>query len=97
MTTTKVKEEGDVIHQMEMKAPKMDNLLRDPRWTDIFLPLLVHALYVSRKPFKYFKAKAPQFLKIVQQTFDLSYLEIDLTLNTTDEFVKKVQWQDLHP
>lgn len=69
---------------------EMDSLLRDSRWTEVFLPLLVHALYMSCKPFKDFKAKAPKFLKIVQKTFDLSYPEIDLTLKTNDEFVKKV-------
>lgn len=86
----KVEQEGNVIHQMEATAPKMDDLLRDPRWTDIFLPSLVHALYVSHKPFKHFKAKAPEFLKIVQQTFNLSYPEIDLTLKAADELTKKI-------
>lgn len=74
-----------------MKMLEMDSLLRDSRWTEVFLPSLVHALYTSRKPFKDFKTKAPEFLKIVQKTFDLSYPEIDLTLKTNDEFVKKVR------
>jgi hypothetical protein len=100
ITTTKAKakqvkdkDEVDVIvHQAESsKIFKMDDLLNDPRWTDIFLPSLTHALYVSRKPFKHFKAKAPEFLDIVQKIFDLSYPEIDLTLKTKDDLVKKVR------
>jgi len=87
----KVEQEGNDIRQMEAKAPKMDDLLSDPRWTGVFLPSLVHALYVSCKPFKHFKAKAPEFLKIVQQTFNLSYPVIDLTLKATDELTKKVR------
>lgn len=86
----KVKEEADVVRQAETKSPRMDDLLGDPRWTDVFLPSLVHALYISRKPFKQFKAKAPEFLMIVQKVFDLSYPEIDLTLKTNDELVRKV-------
>jgi len=86
----KVKIEVDVDHQAETKSPRMDNLLGDPHWTDVFLPSPVHALYMSCKPFKQFKAKAPKFLKIVQKVFDLSYLEIDLTLKANDELVKKV-------
>ena len=87
----KVKEEGDVIHQTEIKAPKMDNLLRDPRWTNVFLPSLAHALYVSRKPFKHFKTKAPEFLQVIQEIFNLSYPEIDLALRSKDELVQKVR------
>jgi 7-cyano-7-deazaguanine synthase in queuosine biosynthesis len=69
----------------------MDDLLRDPRWTDVFLPSLAHALYISRKPFKHFKTKAPEFLQVVQEIFNLSYLEIDLHLRSKDELVQKVR------
>ena len=68
----------------------MDDLLWDPRWNNIFLPSLVHALYVSREPFKDFKLKAPEFLKVVQKIFNLSYPEVDLNLKATDELAKKV-------
>jgi hypothetical protein len=86
----KVKEEGDVGRTTK-KAPVMDDLLKDPRWTNVFLPSLAHALYVSRKPFKHFKSKAPEFLQVVQKIFNLSYQEIDLALNSKDELVKTVR------
>ena len=73
------------------KAPKMGDLLADPRWTSVFLPSLAHALYVSRNPFKHFKTKAPGFLEIVQKIFNLSYPEIDLVLKSNDELVNKVR------
>jgi hypothetical protein len=101
MTTTKVKVKQvkvkedatnvQVICQSETKALEMDDLLKDPRWTGVFLPSLVHALYVSSKPFKHFKMKAPEFLQIIQKIFDLSYPEIDLALKSSDELVKKVR------
>ena len=92
----KVKEEGNAIRQTEIEAPKMDNLLRDSRWTDVFLPSLAHALYISRRPFKHFKTKAPEFLQVVQETFNLSYPEIDLALRSKDELVQKVRVMSWH-
>jgi hypothetical protein len=86
---TKVKKESKAIHQM--RALKMDDLLGDPRWTGTFLPSLAHTLYISHKPFKDFKTKAPEFLEIVQKIFNLSYPEIDLVLKSNDELVKKVR------
>ena len=69
----------------------MDDLLGDPRWAGVFLPSLAHALYISRKPFKHFKTKSPEFLEIAQEIFDLSYPEIDLILKSNDELVKKIR------
>ncbi|KDR82214.1 hypothetical protein GALMADRAFT_135578 [Galerina marginata CBS 339.88] len=80
--------EDNVICRTTTKAPTMDNLLKDPRWTDAFLSSLAHALYISQKPFKHFKSKAPEFLQVVQEIFNLSYPEIELALRSNDELVK---------
>ncbi|KAF8163816.1 hypothetical protein B0H34DRAFT_795465 [Crassisporium funariophilum] len=79
---------AEVICQTTKNALTMDDFLKDPRWTDAFLPSLAHALYISSKPFKHFKSKAPEFLQVVQEIFDLSYPEIELSLRSKDELVK---------
>jgi hypothetical protein len=87
---TEANEDANIVYQTVTRMPKMDDLLRDSRWTKSFLPSLFHALYVSRKPFKHFKAKGPEFLNTAQNVFNLSYPDIDLSLKATDELVKKV-------
>jgi hypothetical protein len=83
------------------KAPKMDDLLGDPRWAGVFLPSLAHALYISRKPFKHFKTKSPEFLEIAQEIFDLSqpngFLQTKLLAATAQKYLRFADKSVLKP
>ena len=74
----------------ETTEQMVDNLLYDYRWKRIFLPTLTHALYISREPFVDWKIDSPAFLATVQNVFDLSFPNIDVTLSARDKLTDAV-------
>ena len=58
--------------------------LKDGRWKEIFIPTLTHALYTSREPFLHWMSEAPAFLANVQEVFNLTFTNVDLSLSSKD-------------
>lgn len=71
-------------------AGAADYLMKDKRWKEVFIPTITHAFFISDEPFKRFKRESVEFLKTVQEVFDVSFLDIAYTLNLRDGLVEKV-------
>jgi hypothetical protein len=72
------------------KSGGADYLLKDKRWKEVFIPTITHAFFISDEPFKQFKRESAEFLKTVQDVFDVSFPDIGYTLNLRDDLVEKV-------
>ena len=66
-----------------------------PKWTEIFLPTLAHALYISKRPFQEFKPSSPIFVATVQQIFGLVYSRVTCNVKEGDVLVEEVSRQSL--
>ena len=64
--------------------------LNDARWTQIFLPTLTHALYISAHPFTDWTWCSSKFFDAVQKVFDLTFTNVSYTLRREDSIVKAV-------
>ncbi|KAF8167104.1 hypothetical protein B0H34DRAFT_791875 [Crassisporium funariophilum] len=60
------------------------NWTSDRSWVKIFLPSLMHALYVSPEPFKNFRPKADEFHDTIQTVFDLSFPNVEYEVKEDD-------------
>ena len=74
----------------EIAGQIADNLLDDYHWKHIFLPMLTHALYISREPFMHWVIDSSAFLATVQNVFDLSFPNIAVTLSAKDKLTETV-------
>jgi hypothetical protein len=70
--------------------PTAAEFLCDPRWANVFIPTITHALYISREPFLNFASESLVFLATVQKTFNLSFPNVDLVLTADDPLVVTV-------
>jgi hypothetical protein len=61
------------------------------KWTKIFLPMLAHALYISRRPLQEFKPSSPMFVATVQQIFGLVYSRATCNVKDGDILVEEVR------
>lgn len=92
--------------QLAKKAPKADagleggdnlvlsaaGFIRDPRWPNVFIPTITHALYISREPFLDFASESAEFLATVQKVFNLSFPNVNITLAANDPLVTTVNF-----
>ncbi|KAF8225294.1 hypothetical protein L208DRAFT_1306705 [Tricholoma matsutake] len=67
--------------------PNTAESIHDPRWANVFIPTITHALYILQEPFLNFTSKSPIFLATVQKTFNLSFPNVDLVLTADDPLV----------
>lgn len=58
--------------------------LKDGRWKEVFIPTLTHALYTSREPFLDWTSDSSTLLANVQEIFDLTFTNVDLSLSSKD-------------
>jgi hypothetical protein len=68
-------------------------LIEGAKWRNEFLPTLYHALYVSESPFKHFRKESDEFLKTLQDVFDIVYPDISYKLSVRDALVTLVPFQ----
>jgi hypothetical protein len=66
-----------------MAAEFVDNA----RWTNVFLPTISHALYISWEPFFDWTSESHTFLRTVQVVFNLAFPNVDLTLGSDDRLI----------
>ncbi|KAN0134190.1 hypothetical protein V8E53_007962 [Lactarius tabidus] len=62
--------------------------LNDARWTQVFLPTLTHALYISDHPFTDWMWSSSKLVETIQMVFDLSFTNISYALSPEDCVIK---------
>jgi hypothetical protein len=75
------------------QSHQSQQLMEGAKWRNEFLPTLYHALYVSESPFKHFRKESDEFLKTVQDVFDIVYPDISYNLSVRDALVTLVPFQ----
>ena len=68
--------------------------IKDRCWAKVFIPSLMHALYVSQEPFKDFAADSPVFITTVQTIFDKVFSDANVILSIRDS-INTTIWRPL--
>jgi len=61
-----------------------------PKWTNVFLPTLTHALFISKQPFRDFRPSSPIFVATIRQIFGLVYPSITYHIDKDNVLVGEV-------
>lgn len=66
-----------------------------PKWINIFLPTLTHALFISKQPFQDFRPSSPIFVTTIRRIFGLVYSHTTYDIDKDNILVAEVSRRSL--